>query len=896
MREMTLMRARERNCFATPLLKNASWNRRRAWSVGLALACLSGLAACGSDNSGGGSSTATPTTRAATPTRTSGATPPAPTATSTRVPTTAPTSAQGARVAGLVVVNQDVNARQGDVLGAPPRAWVDDTKNVNFDRALGYADWAIQGTELTGTTSEDGRFEITDLDAGGPYQLQVTKTLNGNLLNVAVPFRVGDDGATVVAEVSWGLVKSESTYTEDGVAVRTVYGPYGNWLVTRDGRLTELGTPGRTLTDADGDGTFTAEPCVQNVWSCANDMTCEDGRVCGCVAGCPGCEDCGGRACIAPTSATPYPCNDDKTCAQPGDRCVCMSSCPVCDDCAQQVCIPPCEAEITSITINVLPQIILGQQAYAQATAVLSDGSTIDVTALVDWTSTNESIATVDSWGLITSHALGTTTLTASLGDVTSAPITVEIVDRPTLTRIIVQNSQCYYPSGMPDVFDDAKPPVFAAPTANDLWLPSCSDVIQIGRTLQFSALGEFGGGQYYEDISDEVTWQSTPAEVGTLVDGLFTAVAAGTAQITAALGAVVSDAVQVRVVTEPTVVALSIYANQGFVPPLADGTTPGGRGNEIAEPCFDCGYTITVLRGDELQFHATATYDTGDWRDVSTEVAWSSSNPSAVTISAAGLASAAAAGESAITAALGTITSGAVTLRVVNQATLQSLYVYPEGTNRVVLKGSQLFFHASGYYDVGFERDVTQQATWHSGNDAVGGFDQPGVFTGRVAGTTTVWAELEGKSSEPLSLEVYETAEIQYCDAAHVNRGVWADDFNRVILESDCAEYTQPGVATLHYKVTETQPHGGIFDPCLDLYVYQGDTKIRTLREEGCGEPFLARGAPEFDAEVTKYELRAFWDLKTETGQAVEPGTYTIFGRFYLYYDPVVNIDITVR
>ena len=98
--------------------------------------------------------------------------------------------------------------------------------------------------------------------------------------------------------------------------------------------------------------------------------------------------------------------------------------------------------------------------------------------------------------------------------------------------------------------------------------------------------------------------------------------------------------------------------------------------------------------------------------------------------------------------------------MRVVNEATLQSIYIYQDGGDRVVAKGDQRFFKATGNYDVGFGRDVTSAATWHSSDDHVGGFDSPGTFTGRAAGTVEVWAELDGQQSEHLSLEVYETSE----------------------------------------------------------------------------------------------------------------------------------------
>ena len=50
-------------------------------------------------------------------------------------------------------------------------------------------------------------------------------------------------------------------------------------------------------------------------------------------------------------------------------------------------------------------------------------------------------------------------------------------------------------------------------------------------------------------------------------------------------------------------------------------GLLAGGPVSEgAATPCFDCGTAVTVLRGDQLKFQATAHYDTGEWRDV-TEV-----------------------------------------------------------------------------------------------------------------------------------------------------------------------------------------------------------------------------------------------------------------------------------
>jgi hypothetical protein len=422
---------------------------------------------------------------------------------------------------------------------------------------------------------------------------------------------------------------------------------------------------------------------------------------------------------------------------------------------------------------------------------------------------------------------------------------------------------------------------------------------------LQFAAIGVFGStgdgsiGEYYEDITDEVTWELAPPAVGEIVAGLFTARQVGTAQLRAALGEVQSDPMSVQVVAEPTVVELSIYpaypggGDTGVVLPMA---ARSGRLADIA-PCDDCPeYTFPVLRGDTVNFFATAYYDTGQWREVTNEVQWRSSAPAIAPIDTHGLLTAQTAGRAVIDATFAAVTSNQVTVEVVNEATLESLWIYQEGDERVLGKGGQAFFRAHGYYDIGLDRDLTAQATWHSSDESIGGFDTPGVFTGRAAGTVEIWAQVDGLDSDRLTIEVFETSELAYCDAAQVNRGVWSDEFNRVVLESNCAEYAPSDVVTLRYTVYALQPRFGIFDPCLDLYVYQGDTRVRTIREEGCGEPFLPKAAADFATEQLKYQWRASWDLKTDQGTSVQPGVYTIYGRFYLYYDPVVQIDITIR
>lgn len=70
----------------------------------------------------------------------------------------------------------------------------------------------------------------------------------------------------------------------------------------------------------------------------------------------------------------------------------------------------------------------LGASQQFTATATYNDNSTADVTATAAWTVANLAVATVDSSGLVTSVASGSTTVAASLNGITgSAPFTVAI-------------------------------------------------------------------------------------------------------------------------------------------------------------------------------------------------------------------------------------------------------------------------------------------------------------------------------------------------------------------------------------------------------------------------------------------------------------------------------------
>ncbi len=849
--------------------------------------CL-GLAACGDDDDDGGDptpvATVTVTVGPGTPTHT----PSHPVATPTRTPI------EGAAVRGVLVVDASVRAGESDALaGAPELTFA----GSRFDRSLSFADWSLEcdgGSvgSASGTTDEDGRFEIGDVPPGD-CTLLVTKTVAGNLMSFAVPFTVGDDGAAVEAEVSWGQVRVTSVYSLEGREFRKVSVGHRSFVVVSDGRVVEIADYSRRLVDSDDDGFLEVAGCGEAVWQCPDFGDCGADRVCSCTASCPFCDDCGPPVCVVPGPYNPYSCNEDGSCAQPGDRCVCAPTAPATADCTQQVCVPSCEpVEIESIRVYGQEELVAGQQASFGASAVMSDGAHVDITGLADWESSDDEVLEIGAWGAARGLTVGNADVTAGLDGIVSEPISVGVVARPTLRAIYIQNFDCYpRPFFGPGPF----PEPFPEPWLVDFAPPPCTDVIEVGTTRQYQAMGEFANG-YYEDITDEVAWSATPSSVGTIEAGLFSGSGAGTATISASLGDIESDTREIQVVTERSVADISIYPESQYYldfPVVAD-----------IEPCFDfiCPGQLTVLVDDELQFRATARYDIGGWEDVTDQVDWSTDVAGVLQYDDGGSFDAVGEGQTSVRATLGEVESHPYGIRVVAEATLQGLEVYQEGANagdRVIEAGGEAYFHAQGYYDVGFGRDATDDVDWQTSDESVARFDQPGVLLGLAAGSVAVWAELDGVRSRTLYMEVFEQTDIEFCDVENVNRGTWTDGFNRVYLESDCADYSQPDIVQIRFTVTETERPGGIFDPCLDLYAFRVDngveTFVRTIREEGCGEPFLAAGAPEFDDAQLRYQLQAFWDLKDDGGSAVAAGTYRIKGRFYLYYDPVVTIDIQV-
>ena len=147
-------------------------------------------------------------------------------------------------------------------------------------------------------------------------------------------------------------------------------------------------------------------------------------------------------------------------------------------------------------------------------------------------------------------------------------------------------------------------------------------------------------------------------------------------------------------------------------------------------------------------QFTATATYNDGSTRDVTTRAAWTSGTPGVATIVATtGFATGVAAGQSLITAAFGGKT-GTATLTV-NAATSVSFVVKP-ATASIPVSGTQQFAAIETFSD-GTTIDRTASSVWTSGTPAVATVvATTGVATGVTVGVSFINATFTPAGGAP--------------------------------------------------------------------------------------------------------------------------------------------------
>jgi hypothetical protein len=212
-------------------------------------------------------------------------------------------------------------------------------------------------------------------------------------------------------------------------------------------------------------------------------------------------------------------------------------------------------ATLVSMTVHPAERKIhVGTHATLVAKGTFSDGKVFPLLGAVSWTSSDTTLATVDSTGRATGIAAGVVSITAT-GLATQQTATAFLtVGRASLEAVTITPPDPSVPNGL---------------------------------TVSFVATGTFSDGST-QDVSDAVIWSSSNTAVATISnasgsEGVATAASLGTATIQAIFGRTmatttltVTSAVLVSIAVTPSTVTLSIGASASFtaIGTYSDGTT----------------------------------------------------------------------------------------------------------------------------------------------------------------------------------------------------------------------------------------------------------------------------------------------------------------------------------
>ncbi len=350
-------------------------------------------------------------------------------------------------------------------------------------------------------------------------------------------------------------------------------------------------------------------------------------------------------------------------------------------------------AALVSIAVTpAMSTLLVGGTVALRATGTYSDGSMVDLTSSVVWTSSAAMTASVSNAagtaGTVTGLALGSATITAASG--------------MTMGQAMVT--------------------VSAAPLIGIIVTPATASIL-VGTTVALTATGQFAD-MTTRDITTQVGWSSSAETTATVSNamgtfGLVTGVRPGMATITATLDK--------QIGTATITVAAATLQSIAVTPANA--------------------MTTALLRSS---YTATGTYSNGTTVDLTTEVTWATGNPAIAAISntagAQGQLVARTNGTTTVTATLGTVV-GTTNVTVVGRVPV-TLSISPVAPTVRLGNGNQRFV-ATEIFSDGTQANVSAQSMWTSSAPAIATITTNGggrgLATPVAAGTTTITATFMG-------------------------------------------------------------------------------------------------------------------------------------------------------
>jgi uncharacterized protein YjdB len=195
--------------------------------------------------------------------------------------------------------------------------------------------------------------------------------------------------------------------------------------------------------------------------------------------------------------------------------------------------------------------------------------------------------------------------------------------------------------------------------------------------------------------------------------------------------------------------ICLFLAACSGVQSPSGGGGQPGSASltGILVSPA-----SASVAAAATVNLHATGTYSDGTSKDITTSVAWLSSDSNVASVSNAGVATGVATGVVTVSAHSGAF-SGSATLTVGNAGTnLTSITLSP--VNASIPINTTLQLTATGNYSDGSTRDLTALVSWSSATISKATVDVSGLVQAVAAGTSSITATI-GSVSQSTNVTV---------------------------------------------------------------------------------------------------------------------------------------------
>ena len=354
------------------------------------------------------------------------------------------------------------------------------------------------------------------------------------------------------------------------------------------------------------------------------------------------------------------------------------------------------DAVVTGIAVTpATDSVPVGIVRQYAATGTFTDGTSMDLTGSVTWSSTMPGFATVSAAGLATGVAPGATTIAATAGGVTG---TAQL----TVTNAVLQT---------------------IAITPDNPSLPD-------GLTVQLAAMGGYSSGGPAVDITTQVIWSSNNPTICT-VDSAGLATTVGNTAIGACTIVASLDGVQdttILTVTPAAVTAVAVTCDEATPSPT---TT------------FQCTASATLTD--------STVCDVGTTCDASIVATWSATPPDRISCDQSGACSIPQSASPGLAELFAQITPVFVGTARVTVPAPQSVSVTPS-TPAPLTQGQIAQFQSFvDFGDVLFE--ITSVATWSSSDPSVATIDSAGLATGQGVGSTSIAATYHGVTSAPVTL-----------------------------------------------------------------------------------------------------------------------------------------------